>query len=119
MMPSNALRKCKTYGCTYYEYSPGSEKCLSCLKGIKTGPFGSGGGAGAGAATSPPAQSSFQSMFSPAVDLTAKGLRPLVPPAEINALFAWLTVADVESRAAVGPLAPPLPFGPGASGAAG
>ena len=79
MMPSQTLRNCKSYGCTYYEYSPGSEKCLSCLKGIKTGPFGSGGGAGAGAATPPPAQSSFKSMFSSAEDLSTKGLRPVVP----------------------------------------
>ena len=93
MNPSQSLRNCKTFGCTYREYCAGSEKCLSCLKGIKTGPFGSGAGAGAPAHTSPPAQASFQSMFSATVDLGAKGLRLTVSPTEINGLRS-VRVAD-------------------------
>ena len=94
---SQGLRKCKTYGCTYYEYTPGSYKCLSCLKGIKSGPFATSASAGAGASLSPPAQSSFQSMFS-APDPLTKGLRITVAPEEVNNMFAWLTMADTPRR---------------------
>ena len=98
MIPSQGLRNCKSYGCTYNEYAPGSEKCLSCLRGIKTGPFGTSASAGAGASMGSPAQPSFQSMFS-TPDPQAKGLRITVAPEEINNMFGWLTTSDAPRRA--------------------
>ena len=44
---STTLKNCDTWGCTYYEQSPGSRKCRSCAMGIKR-PLAGGAGAPGG-----------------------------------------------------------------------
>ena len=61
---STTLKNCDTWGCTYYEQSPGSRKCRSCAMGIKRPLAAGGAGAGAGAGASPTAQApDFRSLF--------------------------------------------------------
>ena len=95
---SSTLRNCETWGCTYYEQSPGSRKCRSCALGIKR-PLAGGAGAGAGAGASPTVQTpDFRSLFQTGARAES-GLHLATAPGDINDHFPFLVGPDAARRA--------------------